>query len=49
VNDWRRGSPPSYAPFTDEHLKRLVSIAEDDQKSFFEQNPTWRRTVSASC
>ena len=39
MNDWRRGSPPSYPPFTDEHLKRLVSIAEDDQKSFFEQNP----------
>jgi len=39
VNDWRRGSPPSYPPFTDEHRKRLVSIAEDDQESFFEQDP----------
>ena len=34
-----RQSPPSYAPFTDEHLRRLVRIAEADQKSFFQRNP----------
>lgn len=34
-----RRSPRSFAPFTDEHLKRLVSIARSDQKSFFERHP----------
>ena len=33
-----RQSARSYAPFTDEHLRRLVSIAEADQKSFFQRN-----------
>lgn len=27
------------APFTDEHLKRLVRIAQSDQKDFFQRNP----------
>lgn len=34
-----RGSERSYAPFTDEHLKRLVKIAHEDQESLFERNP----------
>ena len=34
-----RRSPRSHAPFTDEHLKRLVSLARSDQKSFFQRNP----------
>jgi hypothetical protein len=29
----------SYAPFTDEHLERLVKIAREDQQSFFVRNP----------
>jgi hypothetical protein len=29
----------SYAPFTDEHLKRLVKIAREDQEGLFERNP----------
>lgn len=33
-----RRSSRSSAPFTDEHLKRLVTIARSDQKAFFQRN-----------
>ena len=34
-----RRSPRSYAPFTDDHLKRLVKIAQEDERALFERNP----------
>jgi len=34
-----RCSKRSHAPFTDEHLKRLVKIALEDQEGLFERNP----------
>ena len=34
-----RPSERSYAPFTDDHLKRLVKIARADQEGLFERNP----------
>lgn len=34
-----RRSKRSHAPFTDEHLKRVATIALEDQEGLFERNP----------